>query len=730
MAIDLKAEKIEINRLYDVLIKEAKRSKKSLDQEKIKKAFNVAVEAHKPMRRKSGEPYIYHPIAVAQIVAEEIGLGTTSIVSALLHDTVEDTYVTLENIEEMFGEKVKVIIDGLTKIDGAVDHKDPNYSIQGENFKKIMLTLAEDARVILVKLADRLHNMRTMESMPRHNQVKTSYETFFLYAPLAHRLGLNAIKTELEDLAYKYTEPKHYEEIIQSLKDSKEKLEKYISKFSAPIISALDSSGVKYTIKSRPKGVYSIAQKMKNKNVPFDEVYDIFAIRIILDAEPENEKSGCWQIYSMVTDLYQSNPQRLRDWVSSPKANGYEALHTTVMGPDGKWVEVQIRTKRMNEIAEKGLAAHWKYKEKDSTEGKLDLWISKIRTSLENAKDDTIDFIDDLKMNLFNEEIFIFTPGGDVKSMPKGAIALDFAYEVHSYLGDHCIGAKVNTKLVPLSYCLQNGEQVEIIHSIKQSPKDLWLEIVKTTKSKHHIKSAIKKNNKVDTKKGEVLYHKIIHQLKLTDDELFLQELVKYYRCTNEQELFYKISLRKIDRHSINKYITERKSFVKALENHTPADELAKKYAKDVLILKNNNHDTEYKLSKCCNPIPGDEVFGFINNDAGIQIHKTNCSKAMHLQANFAFRTIKTKWDTEETAQHLTGISFTGTDDMGLLGNIIAIISQEEKINIKSVSFDSESGIFQGKIMLFIQNTNTLDVLIEKLIQIEDVQNIKRIHTT
>lgn len=729
MKIDLEAERKEILKRYRKLLRDAKKSRENLDKKMIRKAFEVAVDKHKDMRRKSGEPYIYHPIAVAQIVAEEICLGTTSIVCALLHDTVEDTDLTLDDVERMFGKKVRLIIDGLTKIDSVVDHSDPNYSIQGENFKKMMLTLSEDARVILVKLADRLHNMRTMESMPRHNQVKTSYETLFLYGPLAHRLGLNAIKTELEDLAFRYTEPDLYKEIQQKLKDSKRKLTTYINKFTKPITAILEKTNHKFVIKGRPKSIYSISRKMKTKNIPFEEVYDIFAIRIIIDSEGKSEQGECWSIYSMITNLYKPNPTRLRDWISIPKANGYEALHTTVMGPEGKWVEVQLRTQRMDDIAEKGLAAHWKYKGIDSADNKLDQWISKIRQTLENTQDQTADFIDDLKMNLFSEEIFVFTPAGDIKTLPKGSTALDFAYEVHSKLGDQCIGAKISHNLVPLSHVLRNGDQIEILNSIRQTPKEDWLEIAKTTKSKHIIKSSLRKNKKTTTTKGHETYRKIIDQLGLQNDDLLLKELVSHYNTGDEKELYYSIALKKIDRHSIKKYLDERERHLQEEEKEQSADALAKKYKKEILKLGDENLGIDYTLSKCCNPIPGDEVFGFITNDQGVVVHTTNCRNAMHLQANFAYRSVKAIWENQHEKKYLTGISFTGTDDIGLIGRIVSLISHEKKINMKSISFDSESGIFEGKIMLYIQNTAYLDELINKLFEFQDIRNIKRIHT-
>jgi GTP pyrophosphokinase len=505
MKIDLETEKQEILKRYRKLLRLAKKSRDDLDKKQIRKAFDVALEAHKEMRRKSGEPYIYHPIAVAQIVAEEMGLGTVSIVSALLHDTVEDTEITLEDIDNMFGAKVCLIIDGLTKISGVIDHSDPNYSIQAENFRKMMLSLSDDVRVILVKLADRLHNMRTMEFMPRHKQLKISYETLFIYAPLAHRLGLNSIKTELENLAFQYTEEDLFQEITSKLKEGQKRLTRYINKFSLPIINNLTDKGYDFEIDGRHKSPYSIARKMKTKNVPFEEVYDIFAIRIVLNSRRENEKGDCWNTYSIVTDMYTPRPDRLRDWISTPKANGYEALHTTVMGPDGRWVEVQIRSRRMHEIGEKGLAAHWKYKVKGGeNDSRVDEWIGKIRNLLDSPQNQAIDFIDDIKLNLFSDEIFVFTPAGELKNLPSGATALDFAYDIHSRIGDSCIGAKVNHKLVPLNYKIRSGEQLEVLTSKKQKPKQEWLNIVTTAKAKNGIKNGIRRAHKLIAKEGRL----------------------------------------------------------------------------------------------------------------------------------------------------------------------------------------------------------------------------------
>lgn len=734
MVIDLKAEKQEILKRYRRLLRLAKKSRDDLDKKVIRKAFDVALEAHKEMRRKSGEPYIYHPIAVAQIVAEEMGLGTTSIVSALLHDTVEDTEITLDDVENMFGKKVCRIIDGLTKISGIIDHSDPNYSIQAENFRKMMLSLSEDVRVILVKLADRLHNMRTMEFMQRHKQLKISYETLYIYAPLAHRLGLNAIKTELENLAFQYTETDLYTEIIEKLKENQRKLTRYINKFSLPIINNLTDKGFDFDVSGRHKSPYSIARKMKGKNVPFEEVYDIFAIRIVLNSDEANEKADCWTTYSVVTDMYTPRPDRLRDWVSTPKANGYEALHTTVMGPEGKWVEVQIRTQRMHDIAEKGLAAHWKYKAKSGSDAdsRVDEWIEKIRKLLESPQNQAIDFIDDVKLNLFSDEIFVFTPAGDLRTLPSGATALDFAYEIHSRVGDSCIGAKVNHKLVPLNYKLKSGEQLEILTSKKQRPKLDWLHVVTTAKAKNGIKNGVKRERKIFADDGRAKYDKIMAVMP-GDTTKLLPELVKHFDAKDEIDFYIKVADHKIDKGAIRSYLSLRDDHLKKLkilddklEKETKASDFKKG---EVLVLGEDKDMFDYKISPCCNPIPGDEVFGFVTVGDGIKIHKTNCPNAMHLQANFAYRTIKAVWEDKSENNFLTGLRITGTDDFGLVSKIVTLISGDSKLRIKSVKFDADHGVFEGKVMLYIQDTKELLSLTKQLESIAGIRSIKRIHT-
>ena len=607
LVIDLEAEKKEILKRYRALLRACKPTLQKGDKQMIRRAFDMALESHKDMRRKSGEPYIYHPIAVAQIAAEEIGLGTTSIVCALLHDVVEDTDVTLEEIEHQFGKKVAKITDGLTKISGIFD---PNSSIQAENFRKMLLTLADDVRVILIKLADRLHNMRTMEFMARDKQLKIASETSYLYAPLAHRLGLYAIKSELEDLSMKYTDPDTYKFIARKLNEKKAERERYIKEFIGPIQEIITEQGIKASVFGRPKSIPSIWNKMRKKSIPFEEVYDLFAIRVIIDTTPDMEKAECWKAYSIVTDLYRPNPDRLRDWISSPKANGYESLHTTVMGPKGQWVEVQIRTKRMNEIAEKGFAAHWKYKESNSDSG-LDQWIQKVRDILSNPESNALDFVDDFKMNLFSDEIFIFTPKGALIQLPLDATALDFAFEIHSDLGASCIGAKVNHKLVPLSHKLANGDQVEIITSNKQTPKEDWLSFVVTAKAKSKIKSALKEEKRRIAEDGKEILERKLKSIKITYNTDNLNKLSTFLKLPSTQDLFYKVAKGEIDLKQLKEFAIAEKSVDTSAGASTKIDQhvdglLRKvdKKDKETVLIGDDFQKLDYTLSARCNPIP------------------------------------------------------------------------------------------------------------------------------
>lgn len=726
--IDEVAERKELAKRYRNLLKVSTKVTSKVDKARVRKAFDVAVDAHKHMRRKSGEPYIYHPIEVARIVAEEIGLGTTSIVCALLHDTVEDTDITLEDIETMFGIKERIIIDGLTKISEVVDY---TASMQAENFRKILLTLSDDVRVIIIKLADRLHNMRTLDAMRRDKQLKIASETLFLFAPLAHRLGLYAVKTELEDLSLKFTEPEIYEEITTKLKKTKAVRTRFVNQFSLPIKQALEKHGLKFDVKGRTKSVYSIYQKIKNKHVTFEEVYDVFAIRIIIDTLPEREKTECWNTYSIVTDFYQPNPDRLRDWLSTPKANGYESLHTTVMSPGGRWVEVQIRSKRMDEIAEKGYAAHWKYKE-GSEESYFDTWINRIRELLENPETSAIEFIDDFKLNLFSEEIFIFTPKGEIRNLPKGASALDFAFEIHTEVGSHCMGAKVNHKLVPLSSELHSGDQVEIITSKKQKPNESWLDYVITGKAKSKIKSALREDKKLLAEEGQIKFEKWLKKLGLLNSDNNLKQIQALYREASPHELYLKFELQKLNLDRIKSLKIEGNRIVGRISERKPTNKLEetlKKQGKseEMLVIGEEMDHFDYKISPCCNPIPGDEVFGFITISDGIKIHKTNCPNAVDMMSRFAYRIVKARWNSQKEIAFLAGIKVTGIDEVGLVNKITMLISGELNVNMRSISFDSDDGIFEGKIMVYVHDTKHLTKLIAKLKSVQGVINISRI---
>ena len=736
-AVDIEKENKEIVSRYRKLLKYAKPILKDDDAKIIRKAFDMSLLAHKDMRRKSGEPYIYHPLAVAQIAVEEIGLGTTSIVAALLHDVVEDTHIELQDIEREFGTKVAKIIDGLTKISGVFDH---GSSQQAENFRKMILTLSDDVRVILIKLADRLHNMRTLGSMPREKQLKISSETIYLYAPLAHRLGLYAIKTEMEDLYLKYTNTEIYKDIADKIKQTKAARNKFIKDFITPIFRALEKLGVEFKIKGRPKSIFSIFNKMKKQNIPFEEVYDLFAIRIIIDAEDlESEKALCWKVYSVVTDFYKPNPDRLRDWVSTPKGNGYESLHTTVMSKLGQWVEVQIRTTRMDEIAEKGYAAHWKYKEAGKeakelpTETGLEMWIRKVRDLIEHNDSSAIEFLDDFRTNLFNEEVFVFTPKGQLKILPFGATALDFAFEIHSKVGSQCLGAKVNQKLVPLSYILNNGDQVEILTSSKQKPNEDWLKFVVSSKARSKIKEALKEQKKLIASDGKEIVQRKLSQMKLELTNEVINQLLLYFNKKTPLQLFYEVAKGLIDARDIKKFRDE-KEVKKPLDKRDLVDlprvptEIKKaSTSTDMLVIGDNLDKIDYKLAKCCNPIPGDDVFGFVTINEGIKIHRTACPNSVELMSNYGYRVIKAKWTPQQELAFLAGVSIVGLDRVGMANDITKVISSEYKVNMRSITIDTNDGMFEGKIMLFVQDTKHLDKLIMKLGKVTDIISVNRI---
>ncbi|MCF8258892.1 MAG: RelA/SpoT family protein [Flavobacteriales bacterium] len=739
--IDEEKEKQDILKAYRRLLSAAKRNEAKGDLRLVRKAFDVALDAHKDMRRKSGEPYIYHPIAVAEIVTSEIGLGAKSIICALLHDTVEDTDLTIEDMRRMFGDKVANIIDGLTKLNVVLDMQEDK-SMQAENFRKMLLTMSSDIRVILIKLADRLHNMRTMGAMRRDKQLKIASETIYIYAPLAHRLGLYAIKTELEDLSFKYIEPELYTEITSKLKETERQRNRFINKFSLPIITDLENAGLDFDIKSRTKSVYSIARKMKQQGVPFEEVYDLFAIRVILNSEMKNEKADTWKAYSLVTERYVPSPARFRDWVSQPKSNGYESLHTTVMSNEGKWVEVQIRTKRMDEIAEKGLAAHWKYKDAQggaqTQESSLDGWLARIRELLDSPDPNAIDFIDDFKLNLFAEEIFVFTPKGEVRTLPVEATALDFAFDIHSAVGSRCIGTKVNGKLFPLSHILKSGDQVEVLTSSKQKPKEDWLAFVVTAKAKSYIKQALKEEARATAAEGKELLDRKLKQWKVNIDNETVNRICKKFRLQTSQELFTKVVRKTIDFKDIREFLDDEKSanrwYNVIRKKMTPGDDAKKAAEKtpapkkgDTIVIGDASQKVDYVLAKCCSPIPGDDIFGFVTINEGIKIHRVNCPNAINIQSNYAYRVVPANWaNSEEHTAFTTNLLIKGIDDVGLVNSITKVISKDLNVNMQRISFESHEGMFEGHIRVFVEGVQHLNNLIGNLRKVEGIKTIVR----
>lgn len=734
-AVNEEAEKKEILRQYRALLRVLKTKMKPGDKILLRTAFEMAAEAHKTMRRKSGEPYILHPLAVAKICVEEIGLGIRSTICALLHDTVEDTDVTLNDINREFGPEITRIVDGLTKISSVMD---ANTSQQAENFKKILLTLTDDPRVILIKLADRLHNMRTMDSMKREKQLKVSSETVYVYAPLAHRMGLYTIKTEMEDLAMKYMEPDTYRYIAQKLQETKRERTRYINDFIRPLKSTLERPGFNFEIYGRPKSIHSIWNKIKKKGVSFEEVYDLFAIRIIVDSPPEKEKEDCWKVYSIITDAYNPSPERLRDWLSNPKSNGYEALHTTVMGPQGKWVEVQIRTKRMNEIAEKGLAAHWKYKEGANDESRFDKWFHQIREALSNQESNSLDFLQDFKTSFLTEEIYVYTPKGDVKMLPVGATALDFAFSVHTAVGSRCIGAKVNHKLVPISHRLRSGDQIEIITSAKQKPNTEWLNFVVTSKAKTKIKDTLKEEKRSIAENGKYILQRKLEGMHAVMNQTNLEELASYYKLNSSLDLLYEIAIKKIDLKELKDFTVHGDKLmppkpVKIIEEkpvveHSQKSAAAKKDA-ELIIFGESSDKIMYTLANCCKPIPGDDVFGFISTGEGLKIHRTTCPNATRLMANYGHRVVKTKWAKNKEISFLTGIKIVGLDDVGVIHKITNLISGEMKVNISAMTIEAKDGIFHGNVKVFVHDKDELDDLVEQLLKLPGIERVDRYDT-
>ncbi len=731
--LNAEEERMLILRRYRTLLRALKPRLKPGDKELLRRAFEIAADAHREMRRKSGEPYILHPIAVAQIVVEEVGMGVTSAICALLHDVVEDTEITLEDISREFGAHYARIIDGLTKISNVVDNQ-ASTTTQAENFRKILLTLAEDPRVILVKLADRLHNMRTLDSMARDKQLKIASETTYLYAPLAHRLGFYEIKSELEDLALKYLQPEVYNEITQALKDTHRDRNRYINEFIRPLREMLEAQGLDFKIYGRSKAIHSIWNKIKTKHVTFEEVYDLFAIRIILNAPVEQERQDCWKVYSLITNIYRPSPERLRDWISVPKGNGYEALHTTVMGPGGRWVEVQIRSARMNEIAEQGLAAHWRYKEADAQESKLDSFLQSLRELLLQAEHgDTLEFLQDVKLDLFTEEIYVYTPKGAMRVLPKGATALDFAFDIHSDLGRQCIGAKVNYKLVPMSHPLKSGDQVEIITSSKQKPDAEWLDFVLTGKAKSKIKSYLKEEKRAIALNGKAMLAEKLAELGVPVSRPNITDLRSFFQKSDYLDLCYGVAVGNVDLGALSKFRIEGERLLSPLKETNldsrqllPEDVLMPK-GTEVLIFGDTQDKIHYKLANCCQPIPGDDVFGFQSPGEGMKIHRTDCRNASHLMAQHGHRVVKTKWGKNKEISFLCGVQITGLDDVGVIQKIANVVTGDLKMNMRSLSIDGHNGVFEGTIMVYVHDREELDLLSQKLIESGGISKVERL---
>ena len=734
--IELEAENKAIAQEYKELLRISYQTLTNDDKKIIRKAFDVAVDAHKDQRRKSGEAYIFHPIAVAKIVARDIGLGATSIAAALMHDVVEDTDITVQDMEKMFNPKIAQLVEGLTKISKV--KTDQEISMQAENFRKMLLTLNDDVRVILIKIADRLHNMQTMGSMADYKQAKIASETLYIYAPLAHRLGLYNIKTQLEDLGLKYTEPVVYNDIVSKIKETKEEQDEYIKTISDVLSTSLQEEGIEFTIKGRPKSIYSIRKKMKVQSVTFDEVYDKFALRIIYKSNPHDEKFIAWKIYSVVTDHYRPSPSRLRDWISSPKSTGYEALHITVMGPKGRWVEIQVRSERMDEIAEKGYAAHYKYKNGATEEHGLEIWLNQLKEALENSASNAVDFVEDFKLNLYAKEIYVFTPKGEIKSLPKGATSLDFAFSIHSEIGVTTRGTKVNGKLVPLNYELNSGDQVEIITSANQKPTSQWLDYVTTSRAKNKIKNVLNENTKKIAEEGKELLERKLRHLKITLNEQTLNELVNFFKLHTSLDLFYRAGIGTIENQQLKDFAAQKSNtlvnFFKKTIKRTPTasseqvrkNELNKKF--DLLVFGVEQNKLDYKLSTCCNPIPGDEVFGFITINEGIKVHKKDCPNAISLQSNYAYRIIQTKWIDSSQEEFKAILKITGMDTLGLTNELTKVISNQMSVNIQSISLSSEAGIFNGQVTVVVQNNTILKKLIDNIKKVDGIDKITRVY--
>ena len=730
--IETVAENAQIAKAYKDLLRTSYQKLTAADKKMIRLALDTAVDAHKDQRRKSGEPYILHPIAVAKIVADDIGLGAPSIASALLHDVVEDTKYTIDDIESLHGSQIAKIVNGLTKISSL--KKDKNVSLQAENFRKMLLTLNDDARVIIIKIADRLHNMQTMDVMPRHKQIKIASETLYIYAPLAHRVGMYNIKTELEDLGLKYTEPEVYDEIQQRIQENFDSQEEFIDRFVKLTKKHLRREGLSCKIEGRPKSIFSTRKKMVSKKLDFDQIFDRFAIRVIYKADPQEEKFLAWKIYSVITDFFQPNPLRLRDWISAPKSTGYEALHITVMGPEGRWVEVQIRSQRMHEIAEKGYAAHFKYKHGKQDERGLEVWLNRLRDVLEQPNSDAVDFVKDFRLNLYASEIFVFTPEGDLKSLPQGATPVDFAFSIHTEIGMHTRGAKINGKIVPLSYRLRSGDQVEIITSEKSFPNPSWLDYVITTRARSRIRSFLREDKKKIAMEGKEVLRRKLKQLKIGFNDKTIDKLLTFFKLKTTLDLYYRVGIGTIDNAKLKKFSADRNNRFfnffkrKAQTNPTPIhfeqDKITDKY--DQIVFGKTEEQLEYQLSPCCNPIAGDDVFGFVTISDGVKVHKNECPNALTLRSNYAYRIVNAKWIDSSQNEFTAKLKLTGLDDLGLVNKVTQVISNTNNVNISQMSFDSNDGTFEGNILLKVKNTALLKKMIKQLQNINGVDKVIR----
>ncbi len=726
------AENAQIAKAYKDLLRISYQKLTASDKKMIRLALDTAVDAHKDQRRKSGEPYILHPIAVAKIVANDIGLGAPSIAAALLHDVVEDTKYTIDDIESVHGPQIAKIVDGLTKISSL--KKDKNVSLQAENFRKMLLTLNDDARVIIIKIADRLHNMQTMDVMPRHKQIKIASETLYIYAPLAHRVGMYNIKTELEDLGLKYTEPEVYEEIQQRVQENFDSQEEFIDRFVKLTKKYLRREGLSCKIEGRPKSIFSTRKKMVSKSLDFDQIFDRYAIRVIYKADPHEEKFLAWKIYSVITDHFQPNPLRLRDWISAPKSTGYEALHITVMGPKGRWVEVQIRSQRMHEIAEKGYAAHFKYKHGKQDERGLEVWLNRLREVLEQPNSDAVDFVKDFRLNLYASEIFVFTPEGDLKSLPQGATPVDFAFHIHTEIGMHTRGAKINGKIVPLSYRLRSGDQVEIITSEKSFPNPSWLDYVITSRARSRIRSFLREDKKQIAQEGKEILRRKLKQLKIGFNDKMIDKLLTFFKLKTTLDLYYRVGIGTIDNAKLKKFSADQNNrFLnffkrKPKPNSTPEiieqDRITDKF--DQLVFGKTEEQLEYQLSPCCNPIAGDDVFGFVTVSDGVKVHKNECPNALTLRSNYAYRIVNAKWIDSSQNEFTAKLQLTGLDDLGLVNKVTQVISNTNNVNISSMSFDSNDGTFEGNILLKVKNTALLKKMIKQLQNINGVDKVIR----